>query len=99
MITPPPPLNTISNDNHNNKRSSKDTTPTKTDQESPDRETWDKKTEFLLAVIGYAVDLGNVSNHFVFDYELLCFFSRYGGFPLSATKTEEVRTIKKLIYS
>lgn len=26
----------------------------------PDRETWDKKVEFLLAVIGFAVDLGNV---------------------------------------
>lgn len=29
---------------------------------TPDRrrETWDKKVEFLLAVIGFAVDLGNV---------------------------------------
>ena len=25
-----------------------------------DRETWDKKIEFLLAVVGFAVDLGNV---------------------------------------
>lgn len=24
------------------------------------RETWSQKTEFLLAVIGFAVDLGNV---------------------------------------
>jgi hypothetical protein len=27
---------------------------------SDGRETWDKKVEFLLAVIGFAVDLGNV---------------------------------------
>lgn len=26
----------------------------------PERETWNQKTEFLLAVIGFAVDLGNV---------------------------------------
>ena len=32
------------------------------DNEEPGdgRETWDKKAEFLLAVIGFAVDLGNV---------------------------------------
>ena len=30
------------------------------DEEAPDRETWDKKIEFLLAVVGFAVDLGNV---------------------------------------
>lgn len=26
----------------------------------PERETWGKKIEFLLAVVGFAVDLGNV---------------------------------------
>lgn len=29
-------------------------------REPPPRETWAKKVEFLLAVIGFAVDLGNV---------------------------------------
>lgn len=29
-------------------------------REPPPRETWDKKVEFLLAVVGFAVDLGNV---------------------------------------
>ena len=29
-------------------------------EEGGDRETWDKKIEFLLAVVGFAVDLGNV---------------------------------------
>jgi hypothetical protein len=27
---------------------------------TPERESWNKKVEFLLAVIGFAVDLGNV---------------------------------------
>ena len=30
------------------------------EQSEPSRETWDKKIEFLLAVVGFAVDLGNV---------------------------------------
>ena len=30
------------------------------EQTEPARETWDKKIEFLLAVVGFAVDLGNV---------------------------------------
>ena len=29
-------------------------------RESDGRETWEKKVEFLLAVVGFAVDLGNV---------------------------------------
>ena len=36
----------------------------KVEQESPSRETWDKKIEFLLAVVGFAVDLGNVSRNY-----------------------------------
>lgn len=63
MITPPPPqtIAVPNDDDQNHKRLST----SKTADDMEDRETWDKKTEFLLAVIGFAVDLGNVSTmHF-----------------------------------
>ncbi|KAL0272547.1 UNVERIFIED_CONTAM: hypothetical protein PYX00_005476 [Menopon gallinae] len=48
------------------------------------RETWDKKVEFLLAVIGFAVDLGNVwrislAGAFLIPY---CIMLVFGGLPL-----------------
>ena len=49
----------------------------KADEQRDERETWDKKTEFLLAVIGFAVDLGNVR------LSPFCLFSRPLSLPLS----------------
>lgn len=34
--------------------------PPRSPAEPPDRETWSKKIDFLLSVIGFAVDLANV---------------------------------------
>lgn len=55
----PPPAK---NDAKNATKPPKDVTRVVVVALTPDRrrETWDKKVEFLLAVIGFAVDLGNV---------------------------------------
>lgn len=55
--------------------------------ESIGRETWSKKIEFLLAVVGFAVDLGNV-----WRFPYICYQNGGGKFllPLSLDKSGEV---------